>query len=262
MAARPWTRQALAAQIATLGLGAGDSVLVHAGLRSVGRMLNGPDDLIGALRDVLGPSGTLLAYADWQARDEDCSDPALHDDVAPFDAATSRASRDNGAFPELLRTTPGALRSGSPGASCVALGGRAAWFVADHALDYGYGPESPFGKLVQAGGKTLLVGAPLDTMTLLHHAEHLADIPGKRVKRYAVPVRDAAGATVWSEVEEFDTSDPVVPGLADDYFGEIVTAFLASGQGRRGKIGGAASVMVGAAPMVSFAVEWLEQRFG
>lgn len=76
-------------------------------------------------------------------------------------------------------------------------------------------------------------------MTLLHHAEHLARIPDKRLHRYQVPFATSAGV-VWRILEEFDTRDPVVPGLKDD--NEIIGAFLATGQGdagldRRGKIG-------------------------
>lgn len=255
------TRQALAEQLAGFGLVSGDAVLVHAGLRSIGPILGGPDSLIGALTDVVGPSGTILGYCDWQLDDGVIDRAELRAHIAPFDPAASRSIRDNGAFPELLRTRPGALRSASPGASCAALGGRAAWFVADHALDYGYGPQSPFGKLVAAGGKTLLLGAPLDTMTLLHHAEHLADIPGKRIRRYQTPIL-VDGQIVWRWFEEFDTGIPIVDGLADDYFADVVEDFLATGQGRRGLIGYAPSVLVEAAPMVEFAVSWLERRFG
>ncbi|RYZ40842.1 MAG: aminoglycoside 3-N-acetyltransferase [Myxococcaceae bacterium] len=256
-----WTRATLAAQLQTLGLERGDAVLAHAALRSVGPILGGPDTLISAIGDVLGPEGTLLGYCDWQLPDEVRDAPALRDQIPPFDPLRSRSIRDNGAFPELLRTTPGARRSGNPGASCAALGGRADWFTADHALDYGYGPLSPFGKLVASGGKTLMLGAPLDTMTLLHHAEHLADIPHKRVLRYDAPLL-VDGRTVWREFEEFDTGDPVVEGLADDFFAEVVEAFLSTGQGRRGVIGDAPSVLVEARPMVAFAVHWLESRFG
>ena len=134
------------------------------------------------------------------------------------------------------------------------------WFTADHALDYGYGPQSPFGKLVEAKGKTMLVGAPLDTMTLLHHAEHLADIPNKRMRYYESPIL-VDGQTVWRQFEEFDTSDPVIEGLADDYFGTIVSEFLATGQGKRGPIGAAPSVLVDAPAIVAFGVNWLESRF-
>ena len=255
-----WTRPELARHIEALGLSSGDAVLVHAGLRSLGPILGGPDTLIASIGDVIGPAGTILAYCDWQAEEAVMDDPRLRPFVPPFDPARSRSIRDYGALPELLRTTPGASRSGNPGASCAALGERSQWFTADHALDYGYGPQSPFGKLVEAGGKTMLIGAPLDTMTLLHHAEHLANIPNKRIRRYEAPMW-IEGATVWRQFEEFDTGDPVVPGLDDDYFEDIVEEFLASGEGRRGLIGNAPSVLVQAAPIVRFAVNWLEQRF-
>lgn len=252
-----WTRATLAGQLATLGLVAGDAVLVHAGLRSVGPIVGGPDALIGALGDAVGSDGTILAYCDWQMDDVDES---LREAVPAFDPLRSRAIRDNGAFPELLRTTPGARRSGSPGASCAALGARADWFVVDHALDYGYGPQSPFGKLVEAKGKTLLLGAPLETITLLHHAEHLADIADKRVLRYAAPIL-VDGRKVWRDFEEFNTGEPIVGGLDDGYFEDVVEDFLATGQGRRGLIGHAPSVLVDAPAIVAFAVQWLEQRF-
>lgn len=256
-----WTRQQLAGQLIALGLVPGDAVLVHSGLRSVGPILGGPDALIDALADAVGPEGTVLGYCDWIYDDRFLDDASLRPHVPAFDPERSRATRDNGAFPELLRTTPGARRSGNPGASMAALGGHAAWFTADHALDYGYGPQSPLGKLVSAKGKTLLLGAPLDTMTLLHHAEHLADIADKRLRRYQAPML-IDGKTVWRQFEEFDTADPVVDGLEGDYFEEVVEDFLATGQGRRGLVGHAPSVLVDAPAIVAFAVQWLERRFG
>ena len=266
--ARPFlTRADLRGDLVRLGLRPGDTVMVHAALSRVGRLLNGPDALIGALRDAVGPEGTILAYADWDAR----YDELLGEDgrvlvawrahVPPFDPAASRAIRDNGVFPEFLRTTPSALRSGNPGASVAALGRQAAWIIADHPLDYGYGAGSPLAKLLAAGGRVLMVGAPLDTMTLLHHAEHCARIPGKRVRRCETPFAAPSG-TVWRMIEEFDTSDPVVPGLADDAFSQIVESFLASGHAARGSVGGAPSVLVEAAAITGFAVAWLEERCG
>jgi aminoglycoside 3-N-acetyltransferase len=261
------TRAALAADLRALGLIDGDIVVVHAAMSRVGRLLNGPDALIAALRNAVGSSGTVMAYTDWDARYDELLDEngrvpdRWKPHVPPYDPAVSRAIRDNGILPEFLRTTPGALRSGNPGASVAALGARAAWITADHPLDYGYGEASPLAKLVEAGGRVLMVGAPLDTMTLLHHAEHLARIPGKRIRRFETPFA-AAGGTEWRMTEEFDTSDPVVAGLADDYFATVVEAFLASGQGCRGMVGAAPSVLVDAAPIVAFAVEWLEKRFG
>jgi aminoglycoside 3-N-acetyltransferase len=221
-------------------------------------VIGGADSILGALRDVAGPTGTILAYTDWQGQDEIEAYPTHRGDMLPFDPLASRATRDNGFWPELLRTTPGAMRSGNPGASMAAIGGRAAWFTADHALDYGYGPQSPLGKLVEAEGKVLMLGASLDTMTLLHHAEHLADVPNKRIKRYEAPML-VDGKVVWRAFEEFDTSHSP-NGLPDDYFVTIVGDFLATGRGRRGRIGGAASVLVEAAEIVPFAVAWIEAK--
>lgn len=256
----------LTRDLIALDIGAEDIVLVHAGLRSIGPMIAGPDTLIAALRKVVGPGGTIMAYADWQGAPEAACDadghilPEWRDHVLPFDPAASRAIRDNGAFSEFLRTTPGALRSVSPGPSMVALGAKAKWLVDPHPLDYGYGPGTPLARLVEAGGKVAMIGAPWETMTLLHHAEHLADIPGKRIVRWHMPLLEDR-QTVWRAVEEFDTGNPVVDGLDDDYFDQVVRDFVALGGGRQGKVGNASALLVDAPAMVRFAVEWLESRF-
>jgi aminoglycoside 3-N-acetyltransferase len=267
-AAKFRTRAGLRADLERLGVGPGDTVMAHAALSRVGRMLNGPDALIGALLDATSRDGTVLAYTDWDARYDELLGPdgrvaeCWRPHVPPFDPAASRAARDNGTLPEFLRTWPGARRSGNPGASVAALGTRAEWITADHPLDYGYGEGSPLAKLVEVGGKVLMVGAPWDTMTLLHHAEHLAQIPGKRVIRYEVPFSTGEGTVDWRMVEEFDTCDPVVAGLDEDYFATIVAEFLATEQGVEGMIGAAPSVLVEAAAMIAFAVDWLQTRTG
>jgi aminoglycoside 3-N-acetyltransferase len=234
--------------------------MVHAALRQLGPILGGPDVVVAALRDVVGPDGTILAYTDWQGQDDIEAYPDRRSDHPPFDPLTSRAVRDNGFWPELLRTTPGALRSGNPGASIAALGGRAGWITADHPLDYGYGPGSPLGKLVDADGRVLMLGAPPDTMTLLHYAEHISNIP-HRIKRHESPLL-IGGQTVWRAFEEYDTSDPPgEPGeLPIDHIGQIVEAFLAGGNGSRGTIGAAPSILVRAREIVPFAVSWLERK--
>lgn len=239
-------------------------VMVHAAMSRVGRLLHGPDALVAGLLDAVGTEGTIVAYTDWDGAYEDLLDAegrvpaAWRERIPGFNPRTSRAIRDNGILPEFIRTTPGAHRSGNPGASVAAIGARAQWLTADHPLDYGYGGRSPFAKLVEAGAKVLMVGAPLDTMTLLHHAEHLADIPGKRRKRCEVPL-ETDGRTTWRWVEEFDTSDPVVAGLADDYFADIVRDYLAQGLGRQGLVGEAPTVLVEAPGICAFAIDWLER---
>ncbi len=260
-------RSALTAQLTALGIGDGDLVMVHAALCTVGPVFGGPDGLIEALLAAVGPSGTLAAYLDWDAPWEDVADAdrrTLDDwraEAMPFDPGRTRAARENGAFAEFLRTTPGALRSANPGASIAAIGAQANWLTADHPLDYGYGPGTPLARLVAARGKILMLGAPLDTMTLLHHAEHMAQIPGKRVIRTEVPLL-ANGRTEWRWIEEFDTCDPVSDRLPEDFIAQIVAAYEAGGGGRRGNVGDASSLLVEAAGILPFAVRWIERVAG
>jgi aminoglycoside 3-N-acetyltransferase len=46
-----------------LGIKAGDTVMLHASVRSVGEVAGGPDAIHLALKSVLTPEGTLMMYA-------------------------------------------------------------------------------------------------------------------------------------------------------------------------------------------------------
>lgn len=262
-----YTRADLARDLAALGLRAGDMVMAHAGMRSVGPLLNGPDALIDAIRDLIGPAGTLMAYVGWDTRHDDFLDddgrvlPEWRNRVPGFDLDASRATRLNGALAEFLRTTPGAVRSGNPGMSMAAIGARANWLVADHPQDYGCGEGTPLAKLVEAGGRVLMVGAPHDTCTLMHLAEHRADIPGKRILRYEVPFAHDGGIR-WRWAEEYDTSEPVLDSMPEDMFQQIVDAFLAAGNGVQGRVGTADTTLMDAAPLLDFGIKWIERRYG
>lgn len=263
----PITRSSLAADLTSIGVSPGDIVMVHAACSSIGPVLGGPDAVIAALRDAVAPEGTIMAYLDWHAPWEDlCGDDgivpeALKPHVPPFDPALTRGARQNGVLPEFLRTTPGAMRSGNPGASVTAIGAKAAWLTADHPLDYGYGPGTPLARLVEASGRVLMLGAPLDTMTLLHHAEHLARLPGKRIVHTEASFATPEGV-VWRTIEEFDTDEPVVDRLPANFIEQIVIDYLDAGGGRQGKVGEARSVLVEAADILPFAISWLERVAG
>src|SRR4051812_13546471 len=176
------------------------------------------------------------------------------EECPPFDPATSRAVIGRGILTEYLRTTPGARRSANPEASVAAIGAKAEWLTEGHTFGHGFGPGSPLEKPCEAGGEVLLLGTPLDTVTLLHYAESLADVPGKRTVRYRRPIL-GDGRTVWAEVEEFDTNRGGMRGYEDgNYFEAIVREYLAAGHGRTGLAGAARSFLLEARGFTAFGV--------
>ena len=102
----------------------------------------------------------------------------------------------------------------------------------------------------------MLLGAPLDTITLLHHAEYHARIRDKRAIHYRCPVL-RAGARVWVEIDDFDTSEP----HAEYTLAGIARAFLAEHPVPQGRVGAAPAFLFPAGPLVEYAVKWLEARF-
>ena len=200
-----------------------------------------------ALLDVLGPQGTLMAYASWADHVYRAEDwPAEHRDAyladpPVFDIATAEVDRGYGRVPERVRTWPGAQRSANPEASVVAVGARAAWLCRTQPDDDAYGAQSPFGRLVESGGQVLMLGAPLETITLLHHAEAIARVARKRRVTFDVLVAED-GEVVKRTYTDIDTSDPgALPyeelGHDEDGFAIVGRAALAAGAGVRGRVG-------------------------
>jgi aminoglycoside 3-N-acetyltransferase len=265
------TRSRLAADLRRLGVRAGGIMMVHTRMSALGWVVGGSETVVRALLDALGPQGTLTAYASWEEHVYQASDwPQEHRDAyleAPpvFDVATAEASRDHGRIPERVRTWPGAQRSSHPEASVVAVGRRAAWLTEGHPQDDGYGRDSPFGRLVDAGGQVLMLGAPLETVTLLHHAEAMARAPHKRRVTFRIPVADAGGV-MERTYTDIETSEGAFAydelGLDDDPFAFIAAAALAAGIGVSGRVGQAASHLFPASELTAFAVAWMEERFG
>ncbi|MGH9628765.1 MAG: aminoglycoside 3-N-acetyltransferase [Bryobacteraceae bacterium] len=250
----PATRTSLFADLQRIGVAHGDIVMVHASLRLVGAVTGGASVIVQSLLDTIGPAGTLAAYVDYEPFYTDGDE----DEVPVFDKRIARAALDHGVLHETIRTWPGALRSDHPDAGVVAIGALAEWIVADHPFQYGYGEGSPFDRILQAHGRVLMLGTPLDTISLLHYADHKARIPGKRIRRYRRLMPGVNGSQ-WIQFEEFDTAEPVHESLPSNCFEMIARDYLGTGRGSRGIIGAASSFLFDGADLVRFAIEWLER---
>ncbi len=270
MTAPAISRSELVAGLRAFGLREGSAVLVHARMSALGWVVGGSGAVVSALLEALGPEGTLVAYASWQEHVYHAHEwPEEHRaaylaEPPVFDPATAEAARDHGRIPERVRTWPGAQRSVHPEASMVAIGRLAGALTADHQQRDAYGPDSPLGRLVAAGGDVLLLGAPLETLTLLHHAEAIAAPPGKRTVTFEVPVATPAGVERRTYTD-IDTTRGAYPyetlGLPGDEFEAIGTAALEAGIGTRGTVGAATCHLFPAADLVRFGVAWIDRHF-
>lgn len=176
------------------------------------------------------------------------------------DPTTSRADhREMGVLTEYLRTWPGAVRSTHPLFSYVALGARAERLLRPHPDQYSFSPDSPLARFCASRGQVLLLGPLFENVTLLHHAEHLADVPNKRIDRYRMPVL-RNGERVWLDFEKFDTTNGIV-AWPEEYFETLVAAYLAAGQGHAATVGHAAAYLFDGADLVRFSKAWMETYF-
>lgn len=166
-------RAEVAAQLRALGVQPGGVLLVHTSFRAVRPVEGGPAGLIDALRDALGPAGTLVMPA-WTG-----------DDAAPFDPFTTAASADLGVVADAFWRTPGAVRSDHPFAF-AALGPHAARITADPLPLPPHVPASPVGRVHDLDGQVLLLGVGHDADTTLHLAELVAGVPYRVAKHITV----------------------------------------------------------------------------
>jgi aminoglycoside 3-N-acetyltransferase len=257
-----YSRRDLADGLRRLGLTAGATVMVHASIRSVGPIAGGPDQIHLALKDVLTPEGTLMMYASCPEHYDEVGRGNLtaeeeRDVVAllpAFDPLTARSSRDNGALVELLRTWPGSVVNHHV-ARFVAWGRQAGYLFSEQPWHYAYGRGSALERLVELEGSILLLGCDHDTVTFLHYAEHIADIAGKRISRYQVPVLED-GQRVWKAMEEFDTADAGAhPNWPPRFFARTVDTYVQRTGRGAGRVGDARATLIDSRGLLTFALE-------
>jgi aminoglycoside 3-N-acetyltransferase len=267
----PLTRSQIAQALIGLGVAEGETLMVHVRLSALGWVVGGIDTVVLALRDALGSDGTLLAFCGWDDSPYHVSFWPPHwqkayEEIPAFDPKVSSARRDFGRFPERLRTWRGALRSTHPEASFTALGRHAANLVMGTDDDNPWGAGGPLGRLVDLGGRVLLLGAPLKTLTLCHHAEAVANVSGKRYHSYRMPVSTEAG-TIWRDYRTLDTFYGALPYWErpdlpiDSAIGTLALQAVQAGAGREGNVGSATAWLFDASATVQAVVAWIERHF-
>lgn len=200
------TRERLVADLTRVGVHRGDILLVHSSLSRLGHVERGPDAVIDALLEAVGPEGTILMPAypvtgDWTTYVY--SDPL-------FDP--QRSPSTFGKITDVFWRRPGVLRSLHPTHSVAAYGPHAEYLVRDHEKSQSpFGHTSPFRKLIELNGRILHLGSPFWAITSFHVVEDVVPrFPHKVYLDEPIPMRylDFEGI---EHVVPVKVHDPAVP---------------------------------------------------
>lgn len=263
------TKEDLRADLDRLGVRAGDLLMLHASLRKIGLGRDdvgsgGAERLLDALEAAIGPTGTVMMVlgtdypSDWVYDHPPEARAALLEGSPVFDHRRAPVLPEVGWLAEVFRRRPGTMVSDNPSGRFGARGARAEALLADQPWHDYYGPASPLDKLCRWGGRILRLGADPETVTALHHAEYLADLPDKKRVRwdYVVAGADGAPRHVW--IDCLDDLGGIADWDGEDYFAVILKAYLRLGRHREGLVGEAASELIDAADIVQFGARWME----
>lgn len=254
----PRTRASLLADLQTLGVQPGMTLMVHASLSKLGWVAGGPVAVVLALLDAVGESGTLAM----PSFSGDLTEPSywqhppvpegwhqiIRDETPAFDVALT-PTRMMGKVSDTFRIWPGTLRSSHPHVSVCARGPLAQVITADHQLENSMGEGSPFARLYDAGAYVLQLGT--DRNSCLHLAEFRSGLRGHIVQ--GAPIIED-GRRIWKVFSDLK--------FDDDSFPPVKAAFEASGAVKVGHIGSATSRLMPVRGLVDFAAEWFRAHPG
>ncbi len=248
------TKSRLTSDLRAAGIVPGDILCVHTSLSKLGHVIGGPRTVIEALIEAVGEAGTIMM----PAYSGDMSDPAewahpavpasmieeVRREIPGYDPALT-PTRGMGTVAELFRQWPGVRRSPHPQSSFSARGKQATELVGEHPLNFRFGLDSPLGKLANLKGKSLLLGAPVDTLSLFYVTQyHIDDI---QVEKRKAPVVEN-GAKRW--VSYHDTK------YVRGWFSEATKKLVEQEIAKNVRIGAACCVLYDAARTVQTAAEW------
>ncbi len=248
------SKETLKKQLADMGVAAGDAIMVHASLKSMGWIAGGPQAVVEALMETVTPQGTIVM----PSQSADFSEPSywmlppvpeewhqsIRDQWPAYDPDLTPL-REMGKIAECFHRHPQTIRSSHPAHSLMAWGRYAKEWMSEHPLEDSFGPGSPLGRMMDADVKILLIGVGFDSCTAMHYAEYVQ-------KRKTWSEQGAAiiedGRRIWKTYQCLDMDSDRFPEIVLEYPGDI---FI-------GKLGQAETKLVHMEPLVSFAVRWLD----
>jgi aminoglycoside N3'-acetyltransferase len=176
----------LVAHLRGLGIERGDTILVHTSYRAVRPIHGGPDSVIDALIDAVGPDGTVVMPS-WSDEDDEVFDPASYE-----------VDDHLGVVADEFWQRPDAVR-GEHAFAVAAIGPRAREIAGAPFGVPPHGPESGIGRVYDANGKVVLLGVDHTANTTIHLAETVAGVPYSQRYRILIPSDDGPAAFDYDE---------------------------------------------------------------
>lgn len=179
-----------------IGVTEGDLLGVGLSFKSIGQVVGGPDTLIDALLEAVGPTGTIMMPT--FTRDFP-SDNIEKDYIFDYRSTPTIT----GIVPETLRKRKGAIRSRHPIFSVTAIGKQAEYLTEGHNENSrGF---IPYSRLAEASGKILVIGIGDRLVAFRHESQYqaglLSIVPMRLMTRY----RTDTGAVNLFVNEEYDS---------------------------------------------------------
>lgn len=256
--AAPVTRARIAEDLGRLGVRPGSVLLVHSSLSALGWVCGGAQAVAEALLDAVGPEGTVVVPTHTNGNSDPAGWrnppvpeswwPAIRAQMPAFDPRVT-PSQHMGAIAEVVRTWPGARRSGHPHFSFAAVGPHAEEITIGHALDSGFGERSPMARVRDHDGDVLLLGVGHGSNSSLHLAEHHVPDPPRETSSVALMTPEGRRWVSWEDV------------VADEKdFEELGAAFDATGRTRAGPVGEGQARLMRQRELLDFAAGWMAEN--
>jgi aminoglycoside 3-N-acetyltransferase len=257
----PVTVDSMVSDLRALGVEAGQTVLVHSSLSSLGWVCGGPPAVVEALQQVVGEDGTVVmpTHSPGNRDPTEMQNPPVPDSwydtiregMPPYRPAVT-PTQGMGRVAECFRSFPGVHRSMHPRHSFAAWGADAEFVTEDHSLDYSFGEDSPLARVYALDGDVLYLGTSHGTNTSLHLAEYRADL-GLESETHASVVLDD-GERQWVTFEDSAFDDEDFPDCGAAFDRAHPQAF------ETGSVGVCTAKLISQPTLVDFAIEWFESN--
>ncbi len=236
-----YTKEVLLKQIAEMGIGKEDTLMIHSSIKAIGRVEGGAETVLDAFIEYLSDGLLIFPTHTWKQIDDRYN--VFHPETEPSCV---------GLLTNLFLKRKDAVRSLHPTHSVAAIGKDAEAFTeGEERNDTPCSRQGCHGKLYDRKAKILFLGCDLNRNTYLHGVEEWNKVPDRLSDQYqqlfiAMPDGSLLPRPIYRHYN--------ANGDISRNYGKMLQPFLQKGIGRLGKFGDADCVLcdaVGMADMVS-----------